>query len=160
MLELLQRTFTDCAIPLTRHRGRARLSVLAHNGSPATRDQPPGDDAPPWLDVAVGSGLGRVGPFSSNGLSTCPGCVAAHERAGELIRPIPSTWVPDPVLGLVVSALAVRAVQHDLQLQPSLPEDWSCRGGVIEVDATGLGRFIALPRHPHCGCTWADFLML
>lgn len=163
----LSAAMTATALRTTPHVGRAGLVVRSHNGSQGPWVTPHDLDDLPRLDVTFGESRGRqrvrIGPLSVPGVTACPGCVAAHEReSGALapLRPLGSVAFPSPALVWCAAGFATRelvtAVEFLAHPGDDRPLVWSA---VLEMDSTGLPVQTPVPRHVHCGCTWADFML-
>lgn len=142
---------------------RAEVVVRCHNGSPGPWLAPGDLDDLPRCDITVGELLSvhhaRVGPLSIPGCTACPGCLAAHENDRGRIKPLGAVAHPDPALVWTACALAVRellGLDRLLDAADSpLPVTWD---SAILIGPREVPMDLPVARHPHCGCTWADFM--
>lgn len=162
-IDTLQLLLGDTDLALTPHVGKAGLLVRGLNGSPGPTLVPHDLDDLPQLDVVHGEIGGvqhlRLGPISLPGITACPGCVAAHERDREVLRPLGSVAAPDPLLRWLGASLAARElVAHVAWLEArtdTRPPTWAA---ALMVGPGDLPTPVPVSRHAHCGCTWADFM--
>lgn len=164
---VVSEALTRCGLHTTPRPRRADVLVLVSNGSPGPPLSPQARDDLPQMAVVVGDDGSRVGPFSWPGENACPGCVAAHEEERERLAPLMAVAAPDPARAVLAAALAgadlLRLGRDGIPMgahgHPTAPPGLLTWSAVVEIPGTGLPRQVRVPKHPHCGCTWGDFLL-
>ncbi len=131
---------------------RERFDALAAEGTPA-------------LPIAVIDGAVRVGPLVVRGLTACLRCVDAHLAGDDPRWPLlveqyvgpDARYGAEPLCDPAVRDLALAWASADVVrwFDGAAPRTWSQTwwfGAATELAGQSWNR------HPHCGCTWADFL--
>lgn len=130
----------------------------------------------PHLLVSSLQGTRRVGPFVVPGRTACLRCVDAHEAAGDPRRPLlieqaarATRRRPEPV-DPVTDTLALAWAVRDLAcyVRGGEPATWSATLDLAPMPTTDAGSERARPaavlqqwlRHPYCGCTWDQMMLL
>lgn len=119
-------------------------------------------DETPLLPVGVVDARVRVGPFVVPGSSACLRCLDAHAAERDpwfrtRSQTLPVTESSAVVAPLVLTQALVTAVA-DLcaWAEGRQPITWCA---TRSYDETLAMEQTPTPRHPHCGCTWADGLV-
>ena len=112
----------------------------------------------PHLVVTAGAAGYRVGPFVLPGATACLRCVDAHlgeqdPRRAVVVEQLADrpAGPDDPTLAALATAWAVRDVLR--YLSGERPASWSA---TVELDLEAEPRCRPWPRHPYCGCAWAQ----
>lgn len=165
LTEVVAPALSSVGLRLTPYLGRAALVVRTHNGSPGPGMTPAEMDEIARFDVVVGSrhqvSVARIGPLSVPTATACPGCVAAHEQVGEQLHSLAPMALPDPVVLQLAAAWAASEVAAHVaheQGDPALAPSALTWGHALVFERDALPQAVRLPAHPHCGCTWADFM--
>lgn len=113
----------------------------------------------PHLPVAGHEGAYVVGPFVLPGVTGCLRCddarrAEADPRRAVVLEQLARAAPPagDPVLLALALAWAVRDLLA--WLEGDRPSTWGAAYSLGAGDPVGT----PVPRHPHCGCSWADFV--
>lgn len=121
-------------------------------------------DGLPHLVLTAAAASIRLGPFVLPGRTACLRCVDAHLAEPDPRRPLVVEQVARAIEGgddephdplLLALALAWAARDLSRYVEGDEPSTWST---TVDIGARELPRCQEWARHPHCGCSWDEFL--
>ncbi|MEJ7831504.1 MAG: hypothetical protein WKF79_01190 [Nocardioides sp.] len=121
-------------------------------------------DGVPHLVLTASAASIRLGPFVAPGRTACLRCVDAHLAEPDPRRPLVIEQVAraieenndephDPLLLALALAWAARDLTR--YVEGDEPSTWS---STVDIGAREAPHCQVWSRHPHCGCSWDEFL--